>query len=85
MAAIAAVDMDTETDSEAASWLGVLSQEGFVKLECVAHDGTKVRAQAYCGPCLERQQWTDENEWTEDTYAATAAALRTFSIGETWR
>jgi len=26
--------------------LGVLSQEGFVKLECVAHDGTKVRAQA---------------------------------------
>lgn len=26
--------------------LGVLSEEGFVKLECVAHDGTKIRAQA---------------------------------------
>lgn len=29
-----------------AELLGVLSQEGFVKLKCVAHDGTKVRAQA---------------------------------------
>ncbi len=29
-----------------AELLAVLSQEGFVKLECVAHDGTKVRAQA---------------------------------------
>ena len=26
--------------------LGTLSQEGFVKLECVAHDGTKIQAQA---------------------------------------
>ena len=26
--------------------LGVLAQEGLVKLECVAHDGTKIRAQA---------------------------------------
>src|SRR6266480_3782354 len=25
--------------------LGTLSQEGFVKLECVAHDGTKIQAQ----------------------------------------
>jgi transposase len=29
-----------------AELLGALSQEGFVKLECVAHDGTKIRAQA---------------------------------------
>lgn len=29
-----------------AELLGVLSQEGFVKLECVAHDGTKIRARA---------------------------------------
>ncbi len=26
--------------------LGVMSQQGYVKLECVAHDGTKIRAQA---------------------------------------
>src|SRR5450631_1904522 len=26
--------------------LGLLSKEGFVRLECVAHDGTKIRAQA---------------------------------------
>ena len=29
-----------------AELLGSLSQEGFVKLECVAHDGTKIQAQA---------------------------------------
>src|ERR1035438_3620644 len=29
-----------------AELLGTLSQEGFVKLECVAHDGTKIQAQA---------------------------------------
>lgn len=29
-----------------AELLGALSQEGFVKLECVAHDGTKIRAHA---------------------------------------
>jgi transposase len=29
-----------------AELLGVLSKEGFVRLECVAHDGTKIRAQA---------------------------------------
>jgi transposase len=40
--------------------LGVLSQEGWVKLECVAHDGTKIRAQA--GSDSFRRQPTLEQE-----------------------
>jgi len=43
-----------------AELLGLLSREGFVKLECVAHDGTKIRAQAggdsfRRGPTLEKE------------------------------
>jgi transposase len=40
--------------------LGVLSREGFVKLECVAHDGTKIRAQA--GADTFRREGTLEKE-----------------------
>ena len=40
--------------------LGVLSKEGFVKLECVAHDGTKIRAQA--GSDAFRREATLEKE-----------------------
>jgi hypothetical protein len=39
-------DHQEELKKLLAQLLGVLSQEGFVKLECVAHDGTKIRAQA---------------------------------------
>lgn len=43
-----------------AQLLGVLSKEGFVRLECVAHDGTKVRAQA--GSDSFRREGTLEKE-----------------------
>lgn len=47
-------------DQLLAELLGVLSQEGYVKLELVAHDGTKVRAQA--GGDTFRREGTLEKE-----------------------
>ncbi len=43
-----------------AELLGLLSKEGLVKLECVAHDGTKIRPQA--GGDSFRRQATLEKE-----------------------
>jgi transposase len=53
-------DHPEELKTLLAELLGVLSQEGYVKLECVAHDGTKIRAQAggdsfRRGPTLEKE------------------------------
>jgi transposase len=39
-------DHQEQLKQSMAELLGLLSKEGFVKLECVAHDGTKIRAQA---------------------------------------
>jgi transposase len=48
-----------------AELLGVLSQEGFVKLELVAHDGTRIRAQA--GADSFRREGTLEKEIAKAT------------------
>jgi transposase len=47
-------------DQLLAELLGVLSREGIVKLQCVAHDGTKIRAQA--GTDTFRREATLEKE-----------------------
>ena len=50
----------TELKQLLAELLGLLSKEGLVKLECVAHDGTKIRAQA--GSDSFRREGTLEKE-----------------------
>lgn len=56
-------DHQEELKKLLADLLGLLSKEGFVKLELVAHDGTKIRAQA--GADTFRRETTLEKEITK--------------------